>query len=228
MRVAYLIAHCYIPPSSICAVTFTNKAANEMRERLVKLIGKDQTAQIKMGTFHALCASFLRRYGRYAGIEGNFTVCDADERYVVPDRRGCGVWALSAICCSCSKKILKQLLKPFGEWLKGKNITLKEGSVQSIISKWKAKGLYADDVLDLVTENKKMSLEERAKRIVEDKGDFLGTELGELVATVYKGYEKTLREANSLDFDDLLLFGVKMFSRHKKASGWCQHILVDE
>ena len=53
-----------------------------MRERLVKLVGKDQTAQIKMGTFHALCVSFLRRYARSVGIEGNFTVCDADERYV--------------------------------------------------------------------------------------------------------------------------------------------------
>ena len=83
MRIAYLISHCYIPPSAICAVTFTNKAANEMRERLIKLLGKDQTAQIKMGTFHALCARFLRKYARHAGIEGNFTVCDAEERYVV-------------------------------------------------------------------------------------------------------------------------------------------------
>ena len=80
MRIAYLITECYLSPGSICAVTFTNKAANEMKERLVKLIGKDQTAQIKMGTFHALCASFLRRYARYVGIEGNFTVCDAQER----------------------------------------------------------------------------------------------------------------------------------------------------
>ena len=80
MRIAHLITNCYLPPWSICAVTFTNKAANEMRERLVKLIGKDNTAQIKMGTFHALCAQFLRRYARYVGIEGNFTVCDADER----------------------------------------------------------------------------------------------------------------------------------------------------
>ncbi len=80
MRIAHLIAHCYLPPWAICAVTFTNKAAKEMRERLVKLIGKDITAQIKMGTFHALCAMFLRRYAKYVGIEGNFTVCDADER----------------------------------------------------------------------------------------------------------------------------------------------------
>ena len=81
-RIAYLAQEKGVFPSRILAVTFTNKAANEMRERLVKLIGKEQTAQIKMGTFHALCASFLRRYARYVGIEGNFTVCDAEERYV--------------------------------------------------------------------------------------------------------------------------------------------------
>ena len=80
MRIAHLITNCYLSPWAICAVTFTNKAANEMSERLVKLIGKDNTAQIKMGTFHALCAMFLRRYAKYVGIEGNFTVCDADER----------------------------------------------------------------------------------------------------------------------------------------------------
>lgn len=82
-RIANLISEHNIPPYAICAVTFTNKAASEMRERLTKLIGKAQTSQIKMGTFHALCATFLRRYPRLVGVEGNFTVCDADERCVV-------------------------------------------------------------------------------------------------------------------------------------------------
>jgi DNA helicase-2/ATP-dependent DNA helicase PcrA len=69
-----------LPPSAICAVTFTNKAANEMRERLAKLIGKQRTSEVRMGTFHALCALFLRKYSKVVGIEGNFTVCDAEER----------------------------------------------------------------------------------------------------------------------------------------------------
>jgi DNA helicase-2/ATP-dependent DNA helicase PcrA len=53
-----------------------------MRERLEKLIGKERTGQIRMGTFHALCAGFLRKWsGRVGlGVEGNFTVCDAEER----------------------------------------------------------------------------------------------------------------------------------------------------
>ena len=82
-RIAHLVSAHNIPPSSICAVTFTNKAANEMRDRLTKLLGKPKTSQIKMGTFHALCASFLRRYAKNVGLEGNFTVCDSDERCVL-------------------------------------------------------------------------------------------------------------------------------------------------
>jgi DNA helicase-2/ATP-dependent DNA helicase PcrA len=70
-------------PSSICAVTFTNKAANEMRARLIKLVGKEKVDKVKMGTFHSICALFLRKYGRVVDLDGNFTICDSDERYVV-------------------------------------------------------------------------------------------------------------------------------------------------
>lgn len=81
-RIAYLILHHGLPPQSICAVTFTNKAAKEMRERLERLIGKERTGMVRMGTFHALCAGFLRVWsGRVGlGVESNFTVCDAEER----------------------------------------------------------------------------------------------------------------------------------------------------
>ncbi|TBU33526.1 P-loop containing nucleoside triphosphate hydrolase protein [Dichomitus squalens] len=210
MRIAHLITNCYHPPWSICAVTFTNKAANEMRGRLVKLIGKDNTAQIRMGTFHALCCNFLRRYARYVGIEGNFTVCDADE----------------------SKKIVAKLLKPHQGRLKGRNLTLKEATVLSMISKLKAKGMTADDALAKVAEANARPAEERIRRRMErganDNANLLEGDLGEIIAAIYKEYEKTLREANSLDFDDLLVFGVRMFAGHKKASAWCRHVLVDE
>lgn len=69
-----------IAPSSICAVTFTNKAANEMRARLEQLIGKERTNELRLGTFHSLCGRFLRQYANLVGLEGNFTVCDAEER----------------------------------------------------------------------------------------------------------------------------------------------------
>ena len=79
-RIAHLITHHGMKASSLCAVTFTNKAAGEMRQRLEKLIGKGQSNQIKMGTFHSLCAKFLRRHAEKVGVNGNFTICDADER----------------------------------------------------------------------------------------------------------------------------------------------------
>ncbi|KAI0368645.1 UvrD-helicase-domain-containing protein [Pilatotrama ljubarskyi] len=206
MRIAYLISNCYLPPWSLCAVTFTNKAANEMRERLVKLIGKDNTAQIKMGTFHALCAMFLRRYSRAVGIEGNFTVCDADE----------------------SKKIIAKLLKPYKEVLAEKNLTLTETGVLAIISKGKAKGWSADDAKRHVEERNMETMQQRAARVLARKHDLWEGDTGLILAAIYKDYEKTLRTANSLDFDDLLLFGVKLFAQHAKASSWCRHVLVDE
>ncbi|OJT03389.1 ATP-dependent DNA helicase PcrA [Trametes pubescens] len=206
MRIAHLITNCYLPPWSLCAVTFTNKAANEMRERLVKLIGKDNTAQIKMGTFHALCAKFLRKYSRVVGIEGNFTVCDADE----------------------SKKIIAKLLKPYKDTLSNKNITLKENSIVGIISKVKAKGWTADDARRHVEERNAETPQQRKARLEKGKNDLWEGEIGEILAEIYKSYEKTLRDSNSLDFDDLLVFGVKLFAQHAKASSWCRHVLVDE
>lgn len=82
-RIAHLIVHHGMQPSSLCAVTFTNKAAGEMRTRLEKLVGKGRTDQIRMGTFHALCAQFIRRHADKIGVRSNFTICDAEERYVV-------------------------------------------------------------------------------------------------------------------------------------------------
>ena len=80
-RIAYLILEHSIPASSICAVTFTNKAANEMKERLKKMIGDDQTNMLKMGTFHAFCVPFLRKHAKSISIQSNFTICDAAERW---------------------------------------------------------------------------------------------------------------------------------------------------
>lgn len=51
-----------------------------MKERLMKLIGKQRTSEVRMGTFHALCALFLRKHGKLVGLKENFTICDADER----------------------------------------------------------------------------------------------------------------------------------------------------
>ncbi|KAF7331625.1 ATP-depentend DNA [Mycena kentingensis (nom. inval.)] len=194
-RIAYLVLHHELPPSSICAVTFTNKAANEMRVRLATLIGKQRMSQVRMGTFHALCALFLRRFASSVGLDTNFTVCDAEE----------------------SKKIIANLLKPYKDLLAAKDLTLKEGTVLSHISCAKAKGLSAKDY---VAEHAKPS---PSKAPTSDNSD-----IHKIVGTVYTEYEKSLRRNNSLDFDDLLLFGVKLFSENAAAAKWCKHVLVDE
>ncbi|KAJ6583195.1 P-loop containing nucleoside triphosphate hydrolase protein [Mycena sp. CBHHK59/15] len=195
-RIAYLISHHLLPPSSICAVTFTNKAANEMRERLTKLIGKQRTSEVRMGTFHALCALFLRKFSKVVGIEGNFTVCDADE----------------------SKKVIAGLLKPYKDFLASRDISLKDASVLSLISKAKAKGLAAKEFR---AEHSKANQERKLSDTPQDDIEYV-------VCNIYQEYEKSLRRNNCLDFDDLLLFGVKLFTQHTPASNWCRHVLVDE
>jgi len=83
-RVAHLVATHRVPPYRILAVTFTNKAAGEMRGRLARLVGDDITRDLWVGTFHATCARLLRRYGRAVGLDRNFLIYDdADQRAVV-------------------------------------------------------------------------------------------------------------------------------------------------
>lgn len=133
-----------------------------------------------------------------------------------------------AICVNISKKIIAKLLKPYKDILPNKNITLKEGSIVGIISKVKAKGWTADDARRHVEERNAETPEQRKARLLTGKNDLWEGEIGQILAAIYKDYEKTLRDSNSLDFDDLLVFGVKLFAQHAKASSWCRHVLVDE
>ena len=78
-RVAYLIKVCGVSPRHIMAVTFTNKAAREMKERLYQLVGS-AISDLTLGTFHATCARFLRRDGPAIGIDPRFVIYDGDDR----------------------------------------------------------------------------------------------------------------------------------------------------
>jgi len=78
-RVAYLVKHCGISPYHIMAVTFTNKAAQEMRDRLEQLLGQAVEA-LTLGTFHAICARILRREGKAIDLDSSFVIYDEDDQ----------------------------------------------------------------------------------------------------------------------------------------------------
>ena len=78
-RIAYLIKTCGVSPRRIMAVTFTNKAAREMKERLEKLLGQ-VSESLTVGTFHAICASILRQDGKVVGLETNFVIYDEEDQ----------------------------------------------------------------------------------------------------------------------------------------------------
>jgi DNA helicase-2/ATP-dependent DNA helicase PcrA len=84
-RIAHLIATHHVAPWRILAVTFTNKAAGEMRERLLGLLG-DQGAAVQVGTFHATCARLLRRHGESFGISKDFTIYDDQDQQALVKR----------------------------------------------------------------------------------------------------------------------------------------------
>ncbi|MEZ4501609.1 MAG: 3'-5' exonuclease [Dehalococcoidia bacterium] len=78
-RIAYLVDHLEVPPWRILAVTFTNKAAREMRERVEALLD-DRANELVMGTFHGVCARILRRDGQHVGIPDGFAIYDTDDQ----------------------------------------------------------------------------------------------------------------------------------------------------
>ena len=84
-RVAQLIAAHDVAPWTILAVTFTNKAAGEMRERLLRLLG-EQGAAVQVGTFHATCARLLRRHGESSGLSKDFTIYDDQDQQALVRR----------------------------------------------------------------------------------------------------------------------------------------------
>ena len=174
-RVAHMI-DTGILPSHILAVTFTNKAANEMRERISSIVKKNQAKEITVCTFHSLCVRILRQGIDRIGYKKNFTIYTGSDQV---------------------------------------------GLVRKLIARKSAK----DESLD---HNLALSLIGRSK----NKGVAVSEMNDSLISEIEKAYNAELKILNALDFDDLLLFAVKLLNDHEDLrSVWrdkFQFITVDE
>jgi DNA helicase-2/ATP-dependent DNA helicase PcrA len=181
-RVAYLLTHFGSAPRQVVAVTFTNKAAREMQSRVVSLVeDKRAAAQINLGTFHALCARFLRRDGARLGLSPTFVIFDDSDQ----------------------ESLARQALKE-------NNLDPRQhtpGRVLTAISSAKNELVPAED--------------------------YPATSyFGEIVRRIYPRYEELLRDNNALDFDDLLVWTVRLLRDHddlrQDYRRRFRHLLVDE
>ena len=185
-RIAYLVSQKNIWPSHILAVTFTNKAAKEMRQRLAVLLHEnpdDRWFMPWMGTFHSICVRILRMDGMALGLDKRFVIYDTDDQL----------------------SLIKQIMKTH-------NMTdrdIKPRSVLAAISRAK------NDMID-----------------PEAYAASASSPVQQRIAALFQAYEKALRQAAALDFDDLLLKVVELFKTHpdirQKWQQQFQHILIDE
>lgn len=183
MRIAYLIEQKHINPKNVLAITFTNKAANEMKNRISEMLGEAGDGAF-ISTIHSLCVRILKEEIGVFGYPKNFTIVDADDQ----------------------KTILKEAYKEF-------NIDKKDlsyGSALDYIANCKYEELPYEKAMDQAYGEKKLV----------DK------------ANVYKYYDERLKSLYALDFDDLILFTVRLFKLHKdilkKWSSKFIYIHVDE
>ncbi len=181
-RIAHLITTLQVAPQRIFAVTFTNKAAGEMRTRIAQLLSADPRG-LWIGTFHSLSARFLRREAPLLGFGPNFTIYDADD----------------------SEALVKRLLE--ARQLSPKAYPPR--TVHGLISSAK---------------NRMLSPEELGARA--------DTPMVKVAADVYAALGPALKQANAMDFDDLLLHPLTLFREHaERLTYWqdrFQHVLVDE
>tara|TARA_Y100000817_G_scaffold311079_1_gene302682 strand:- start:833 stop:2860 length:2028 start_codon:yes stop_codon:yes gene_type:complete len=182
-RIAYILEQKKAWPNQILCVTFTNKAAKEMRERVFKLLGGNVNSLAWLGTFHSISVKFLRRHAEAVGLKSNFTILDTDDQ----------------------KKLIKNICK-------AENIDAKKISPQyiiAVIDQWKNKGFLPDEV--------NLS----RKNLFESQ-----------ILKIYKIYQNKIKELNSCDFGDLILYCVKLFEKNTDIrniySNNFKYILVDE
>ncbi len=187
-RLAHILATARAFPGEVLAVTFTNKAAREMKERLDAMIGRAADG-VWLGTFHALAARILRRHAEAVGLKSNFTILDSDDQL----------------------RLLKQIIA-------AANIDERRWPARAllgIIERWKDRGLIPD----------KVPAGDSGAGLTNDWAD------GRALA-LYRAYQERLATVNAVDFGDLLLHNLTLFTGNPEILATYQrrfrYLLVDE
>lgn len=172
-----------VSPQNIMAVTFTNKAAGEMKKRLESKLGKDTAEKVCAKTFHSACVGILREYAMFVGFKRDFTIYDEKD----------------------CKSVLKDIYKANG--IKEKE--LHKDDVLNHISIWKDKMITPDMAISQSTISSYNT-----------------------VAHLYKEYQERLKNANAMDFDDLIGNTMRLLKEHPDIQAELQkkiqYIMVDE
>lgn len=172
-----------VSPQNIIAVTFTNKAAGEMKKRLESKLGKDTAEKVCAKTFHSACVGILREYAMFVGFKRDFTIYDEKD----------------------CKSVLKDIYKANG--IKEKE--LHKDDVLNHISIWKDKMITPDMAISQSTISSYNT-----------------------VAHLYKEYQERLKNANAMDFDDLIGNTIRLLKEHPDIQAELQkkiqYIMVDE
>ena len=187
-KIAWLLMQ-GMKPWNILALTFTNKAAREMKERVAAFVGEEVAMRLRMGTFHSVFARILRVEGHLLGYNGQFTIYDETD----------------------SRSVLKSIIKE----MKLDDNIYKPAAVHAVISMAKN---------HIITAERYMEDYEAQQRDKERKMP--------AIADIYKTYADRCRQANAMDFDDLLLMTYKLFDEHEevraKYEQMFHYVLVDE
>ncbi len=187
-KIAYLLSQ-GMKPWSIMALTFTNKAAREMKERIGKLVGNDLAQHLYMGTFHSIFSRILRAEAEHIGFNNNFTIYDESD----------------------SRSLIKAIVKEMG--LDDKKY--KPAAVHAKISMAKnnlmSAAAYGSDAA-IFEQNKRAQMPE--------------------VGKIFVAYVQRCKQANAMDFDDLLTLTYQLFREHEdirhKYAARFDYVLVDE